>query len=981
MDQLSVALARFASNVVAAQAGTGKQAAALQALGFNAQTFAKQFATTDQALLAVAQRLNQYADGLGKTAIEQDLLGKSGAQFAAFLRELAERGTDSVKVTTEQALAARQLEDSITKLKSSFTDLVNRLATTLVPVLRKVVDGMDTFKTIAIAAIGAFVVWPATLTAATATVIAFREAIALTTIYNNLFGVSLQNIYAALGGIRLPAELAAGGLAALRASALLLFAAFAGWEIGKFLSDNFLQAKLAGYAFVDSMLTAWENVKYAGQVAWAFLQFAFEQAIESMRQSFGSFIAWVAQGLSHIPGAAGIAEAVQGFAATVAGPTGQALADFNAKLAQLGKSNTDAKAKIHDITTDLMAYAIAADAGGAASARAAKAPPPVPAAAAQAVRDLTAAIDAYLKSEAALQKAFIDATAARLLQANEEQQADLKRSYDRGLVDFEAYWNKLTALQQQAIGVQIVQTQSEIANQQALVAQLQDSATKAATVLNGLTPGTKAYADAQAAALKVQTDLDNANAKLITSTGKLNGLQEKGTQIGKDYVEQWNAAHNVIAASVSEINKQIEAQTFANQTIGLAASQVALLKAAELQEALALEIAGQNRAAQVKNLEDQIAAQQRLSAALKQGEDTQALLDSIRSIDQEAQRVWEDLFNGGHDAFKRLGDDIKKYLIDLLYQLTIKPLIVNIAANVLGVNQAQAAGAAGLGSNPILNLLGGNGGSTLLSRGVNSFVTSDVGATMGLSTAVPNAAVGSAESSLFGAAAGTSNVATGLGSLLTSVAPYIPFVAAAIPLLGSLFSHDPSQVHARFNITPTGTGAGTNEGGAGGTVASPYGDLGFNNADTMYFSGSAGTALSNIVLGALQAFQPRLSTEQNQRLTQTLQSTNFGTFEGSYTTEDFIKQYGGDILKKVVVAAFHDLSRFVCAAAARSADVVKLALMNAMPCNACCAPPSASTNLVMFAGSSASIFSRRPSSGVPRLCTIVTNASTLSAIA
>jgi hypothetical protein len=901
MDQVSIAMARFAANVVAAQAGTGKQAAALQALGFNAKQFATQFTTTDQALLAVAQRLNQYADGLGKTAIEQALLGRSGAQLASFLRELAERGTDAAKVSTAQALAAKELEDSIIKLKTSFTDLVNRLATTLVPVLQKVVDGMGTFKLIAIAAIGAFVVWPATLTAAAATVVTFREAIALATIYNGLFGASLQNIYVALGGIRLPAELVAGGLAALRASALLLFSAFAGWEIGKWLSDNFVQAKLAGYAFVDSMLTGWENVKYGAQVAWAFLQYAFEQAIESMRQSFGSFIAWIGQGFSHIPGASGVAEALQGFAAAASGQAGAALSNFNAKLAQLGTANDAAKAKIRDITVDLMAMAIVTDAGTGAAARAARAPAPVPAGAAQAVKDLTSAIDSYLKSEATLEKAYIDANAATQLQAINSQQADLKRAYDRGVVDFQGYYDKLTALQKQAIDVQVAQAQAEVTSQQNLVDVLQSQ-------LDHLDPSKyKTAADFQAAQLKIATDLNDANAKLITSAGKLNDVVEKGAEIGKDYVEQWNAAHSAIATNVLEINKQIEAQQFANQTIGLAASQVALLKASELEEALAVEVATTNRADQVKSLEDQIAAQQRLSGVLAKGEDIQRSIDLIKSFDQEAQSVFEDIFNNGHDAFKRVGDDIKKYLIDLIYQLTVKPIIVQLAAQVLGINPANAAAAAGVGQNPLLNLLtggkgiGGAGGDLL-----GSFLTSGAGQALGLSSAVGGTAGIAADAvGLIPGGAAADVALTGAGAALSAAASFIPYVGAALAVASALglFDKKPSPAKGQFEISSGTTGFEDNA-----FVSSRFGNLGFNDANTQQFSGDAAKAFDQLVGGAIDAFSSRFSKEQSDHFAEVLKTMTFDTFEGTFTTEDFLQKYGGQVLQQVVTAAFDVLN-------------------------------------------------------------------------
>lgn len=141
IDQVANGLEKFSKAIITAQSGTGAAAQALEALGFSAKTFATQFESSDQALLAVAQRLNDYSDGIGKTAAAQELLGKSGAQLLPFLTELAQRGTDAAKVTTQQAAVAEDLSKAWIELTSSSKGLWNTIATQITPALDGLVRG------------------------------------------------------------------------------------------------------------------------------------------------------------------------------------------------------------------------------------------------------------------------------------------------------------------------------------------------------------------------------------------------------------------------------------------------------------------------------------------------------------------------------------------------------------------------------------------------------------------------------------------------------------------------------------------------------------------------------------------------------------------------------------------------------------------------------------------------------------------------
>lgn len=82
--------------------------------------------------------------------------------------------------------------------------------------------------------------------------------------------------------------------------------------------------------------------------------------------------------------------------------------------------------------------------------------------------------------------------------------------------------------------------------------------------------------------------------------------------------------------------------------------------------------------------------------------------DMWRSIDRTAHDTFVSIFDSGKNAFERLRDTLKNTLYDLLYQMTIRPWIVNIAAAVSGGSVATSA--FGGGFNPLGLLNGGGGG-------------------------------------------------------------------------------------------------------------------------------------------------------------------------------------------------------------------------------------------------------------------------------
>lgn len=100
-----------------------------------------------------------------------------------------------------------------------------------------------------------------------------------------------------LYGTSVSAGLAAGSISKLGLALNVLFAAFVGWEIGSLLHDNFLQARLAGMAFVQTMLNGFERLSFAGQVLWETFSFSFDKATSWITDKYSSLLGVIADGL------------------------------------------------------------------------------------------------------------------------------------------------------------------------------------------------------------------------------------------------------------------------------------------------------------------------------------------------------------------------------------------------------------------------------------------------------------------------------------------------------------------------------------------------------------------------------------------------------------------------------------------------------------------------------------------------------------
>lgn len=134
MDALGSGITKMAKNI---ETGGSETEKALKAIGLNIRDL--QGLKSNEQFDAIARSLNNYADGAGKTAAAQLILGKSGAALLPFIKDYNDLSEVAVKVTAQQAAQADDLEKNIKRLTAAKEAWKKVVGAELVPVLDDVV--------------------------------------------------------------------------------------------------------------------------------------------------------------------------------------------------------------------------------------------------------------------------------------------------------------------------------------------------------------------------------------------------------------------------------------------------------------------------------------------------------------------------------------------------------------------------------------------------------------------------------------------------------------------------------------------------------------------------------------------------------------------------------------------------------------------------------------------------------------------------
>lgn len=131
MGGVEVALTKLAKNLSGTDDEAKGTAHALDTIGLKMKDLRQM--DTAEAFKTVADKLADFKDGIGKTAIAQDILGKSGAQLLPYMKDLAESGDLVAKTTAEQAAQADEYQKNLVKLTAAKNALYKTVTMEVLP--------------------------------------------------------------------------------------------------------------------------------------------------------------------------------------------------------------------------------------------------------------------------------------------------------------------------------------------------------------------------------------------------------------------------------------------------------------------------------------------------------------------------------------------------------------------------------------------------------------------------------------------------------------------------------------------------------------------------------------------------------------------------------------------------------------------------------------------------------------------------------
>ncbi|NHZ89290.1 hypothetical protein F2P45_09730 [Massilia sp. CCM 8733] len=347
-------LTRLAGNMGGVGEGADKVKDALARLGVSATDASGNLRDPAEVLIEASTKLQGYSESVAKTALQQDLLGTSGAKLTPYLNDVVEHIGKFSGTSEASAAAATAFAQNMAKLQVRLGELGTSVAENLLPQLVKLLEKVNEltdsegFKSfvkgvgeavgmvaggvailvsaiepaakIVAAFFGLFVAAPAAyglvmaglaaLPGLLAAVPGMIAAVSAAVIINGGVWATLNTN---LGGVSLSAQSASGWMGKLQIAAGVAFAAFAGWEIGTWLRNEFEIVRIAGLEFVRAILIGFENISFYSQQAFTLVKGAWSDALGNMSTSFGSFADWVAGGLDKM-GAKGIASEVRAYA-------------------------------------------------------------------------------------------------------------------------------------------------------------------------------------------------------------------------------------------------------------------------------------------------------------------------------------------------------------------------------------------------------------------------------------------------------------------------------------------------------------------------------------------------------------------------------------------------------------------------------------------------------------------------------------------
>ena len=146
-----------------AQGGNQQAQSSFEKLGVKAMDANGRLRETESVLMDAAKRFEVMESGAAKTALAQELFGKTGSKMIPLLEQLAEKGDLNGKVTEHQAEVALHLEQSWLKLQGAMNSWKFGAMETIAPALERLIPILPALTTGVIGFIGVVKILPAAI--------------------------------------------------------------------------------------------------------------------------------------------------------------------------------------------------------------------------------------------------------------------------------------------------------------------------------------------------------------------------------------------------------------------------------------------------------------------------------------------------------------------------------------------------------------------------------------------------------------------------------------------------------------------------------------------------------------------------------------------------------------------------------------------------------------------------------------------------
>ncbi len=301
------------------------------------------------------------------SAIEQYLMKLGTVDFAGAMEERAKTldGAISNLGDSWNSFLLRFSQDGFNEVAERAVRSLASALDTLGNSIGAISGGLMTAAKIATGYVAIFVAAPAIYAAATA---ALWPLIAATATYAMNVAIGQANtlgLNTALFGTSVAAQLAAGSLTKAALAGNVLFAAFAGWQIGKYLEEQFVEVKIFAEVLTGAVLEAWEHIKLGSKLALDAMTVMWRTTFSGLTASLAPVYEAIAAGLSKM-GFSEKAGQIQDFANRVRA-AGESQGTFASRTAEARAEHERNIKAIRQVTDSHVAAIMVADQVSAAT--------------------------------------------------------------------------------------------------------------------------------------------------------------------------------------------------------------------------------------------------------------------------------------------------------------------------------------------------------------------------------------------------------------------------------------------------------------------------------------------------------------------------------------------------------------------------------------------------------------------------------------